>query len=335
MRYYTILIRKLTLKKLQNFMTTNTFTPKNKNPLTIGIIGLGSIGCLIASQLPPSIQRWALLRNDDSFFHFAIESEHETTQYALPALQTAEIEGLYLNDNATNTLDLVLICCKASQTLNALKQWKSIVSTNTQLVILQNGFGQHDLVHQMFPNNSLYAASTTEGANRLNRHHIRHAGKGITQWGYYAGPEQALKLDISTLKGTHQAQSNIQQILLDKLAINAAINPLTVKYDCLNGDLLTIEAALLDLENICDEIEACYKTLGWTLSFSLFDRAQEVAFKTANNISSMLQDIRNSLETEIDYINDYLVRKANSLNLLLPLNKQLVDLVKQKETISS
>lgn len=304
-------------------------------PLFIGIIGLGSIGCLIASQLQKSIQPWALLRSDDSFFHFSIKSDTDTKQYSLPALQKNEIEGSELRDEETKTLDLVLICCKASQTLEALTQWKSVISPSTQIVILQNGFGQHDLVHQMFPNNSLYAASTTEGANRLNRHRIHHAGKGITQWGYYAGPEQTLKLDISTLNGTHQVQNNIQQVLLDKLAINAAINPLTVKYNCKNGSLLTIGDALIDLKEVCNEVEACYKTLGWTLSFSLFDRAQEIALKTADNISSMLQDIRNNRKTEIDYINNYLVCKANELNLRLPLNKHLVDLVKQKEAISS
>ena len=287
-------------------------------PLSIGIIGLGSIGCLMASQLPLSIQRWALLRSEANFFHFAIESEEETTQYALPAWHAAP----------ENELDIILICCKASQTLDALTQWKSAISLKTQIVILQNGFGQHDLVQQLFPNNTIFAASTTEGANRLNRHHIRHAGKGVTQWGYYAGPQQPLNLDLSTLSGTHQQQDNIQQVLLDKLAINAAINPLTVKYDCKNGDLLTNTLALADLTNICAEIESCYAALGWSLSFPLFERAEEVASKTANNISSMLQDIRSNRETEIDYINGYLSKQANTLQLDLPLNTQLVNLVK-------
>lgn len=288
-------------------------------PLSIGILGLGSIGCLIASQLPVSVQRWALLRGDEEFFHFAIESDEESTKFALPSWKSALEKP---------ELDIVLVCCKASQTIDALTQWKCAVSPKTQIVILQNGFGQHDLVQQLFPNNTLFAASTTEGANRLNRHHIRHAGKGMTQWGYYAGPDQPLNLDLTTLSGSHRQQDNIQQVLLDKLAINAAINPLTVKYDCPNGELLINKQALADLNNICCEIGSCYAALGWHISFALFERAQEVASKTANNISSMLQDIRCQRETEIDYINGYLSKQANTLQLDLPLNTQLVNLVK-------
>lgn len=302
-----------------DLLSSQSETQPLKPPLSIGILGLGSIGCLIASQLPLSTQRWALLRGDEEFFHFAIESVEESTKFALPSWKSALEKP---------ELDIILICCKASQTIDALTQWKSAFSLKTQIVILQNGFGQHDLVQQLFPNNTIFAASTTEGANRLNRHHIRHAGIGVTQWGYYAGLEQPLKLDITTLSGIHQQQDNIQQVLLDKLAINAAINPLTVKYDCPNGELLTNTLALADLTNICAEIESCYAALGWSLSFSLFERAQEVASKTANNISSMLQDVRNNRETEIDYINGYLAKQANTLQLDLPLNTQLVNLVK-------
>lgn len=278
---------------------------------------MGAIGCLISSQLPLFCQRFALIKGEQDFFHFAIQSESQTQQFALPAWNNQQ-------------LDVVLVCVKAAQTLPALKQWQNAISKDTQVIIVQNGFGQHDQVKQMFPNNTLFAVSTTEGANRINRHHVHHAGRGITQWGYFSGPNKPLLLDLEKLSGHHQISDNIRQVLLDKLAINAAINALTVKYNCKNGDLLSQDKALQDLQKVCTEVESCYQAVNWPLSFSLFERAKQVALNTANNVSSMLQDIRNQNETEIDYINGYLVTQAKAVNLTLTTNQQLVDLVKQQ-----
>jgi 2-dehydropantoate 2-reductase len=45
----------------------------------------------------------------------------------------------------------------------------------------------------------------------------------------------------------------------------------------------------------------------------------------------MHQDIAFSRPTEIDYINGYVVKMANKLNVLTPLNQQLVEQVKSLE----
>ena len=66
----------------------------------------------------------------------------------------------------------------------------------------------------------------------------------------------------------------------------------------------------------------------WPLSFNLLERSQQVAQQTSKNISSMLQDVRNSQNTEIDYINGYLINKATENNIQLPLNKSLVEYIK-------
>ena len=287
--------------------------------ISIGIIGLGSIGCLIASQLPKSVTCYALLRHEAKHLDFTIEDKAGSSQYHLPAWQGHE-------------LDLIIICCKASQTLQALTQWQPAITSNTQIVLLQNGLGQHDQVHHIFPKNTLYAASTTEGANRLGRNKICHAGIGITQWGYYAGPKKKLVLNALSLTGKHQINENIKQVLLDKLAINAVINPLTVKYQCVNGDLLMNESAFSEFKKLCTETESIFSRLDWNLSFKLFDRAQQIAQQTSKNISSMLQDIRNHQETEIEYINNHLVNKAKEKGFSAPLNQALVELIKNEQS---
>lgn len=295
----------------------------DESPLNIGIIGLGAIGCLISSQLPKNYNIFALPRNhQQQSCTFTLISDEVSQDYHYPLWQD-------------ESMDIVLVCCKASQCQQALQQWHSAISPTTQIVLLQNGLGQHERVAELFPRNTIFAASTTEGAFRNQPKDsvnvVTHAGKGQTQWGFYAGPKQPFKLALTSMQGDHCWTKNIQQVLLDKLAINAIINPLTVKYHCQNGELLSQPDSLADLKALCIETEQFFQNMNWPLSFSLFDKSQSIAQLTAKNYSSMLQDVKNQRTTEIDFINGYLLNSAIANNLQLPLSRSLINLVKSYE----
>jgi 2-dehydropantoate 2-reductase len=57
----------------------------------------------------------------------------------------------------------------------------------------------------------------------------------------------------------------------------------------------------------------------------------QVIESTAENISSMLQDIRAQRHTEIDYITGFLLKRARAHGLAVPENARLFELVKRKE----
>ncbi|MEH6449468.1 MAG: 2-dehydropantoate 2-reductase [Oleispira sp.] len=298
----------------------------NNSTLKVGIIGLGAIGCLISSQIPTNTQVYALPSNPNlNRIKFQLEANKQSRQYSFNVWQG-------------QSLDVIIICCKATQCLSALELWQSAIGKSSQIVLLQNGMGQHEQVASLFPNNVIYAASTTEGAYKKSGadnsvQHIIHAGHGITQWGHY-GPEhratEALKLDLSSLQGEHKWHDNIIDVLFAKLAINAVINALTVKYNCPNGDLIYNPVIAQELENLCFETESFFMAMKWPLDFKLIDKAQFIAELTAKNISSMLQDVRALRKTEIDFINGYLLNKAKTINYPLPKNQQLFDEIKSR-----
>jgi len=125
------------------------------------------------------------------------------------------------------------------------------------------------------------------------------------------------------------------------------INPLTAVFDCKNGELfgdgavvrmmrlLLQEASqvLLSLPEIRsakgedDEIETRFSTQ------ELEVKVLDVAEKTAANTSSMLQDIRAGRETEIDYINGWIVRKGKELGVECEHNERLVEMMKSGKKI--
>jgi 2-dehydropantoate 2-reductase len=136
-------------------------------------------------------------------------------------------------------------------------------------------------------------------------------------------------------------------IQLQKLTVNAVINPLSSVFDCVNGDLFR-SASIRDLidrliEEISAVILAIIKTKTGTIdsktemrfgSENLKDIVYKIGGQTAKNISSMRQDMLAGRKTEIDYINGYIVAQGNALDIASPLNKKIVRLVKERKKVS-
>ncbi len=91
--------------------------------------------------------------------------------------------------------------------------------------------------------------------------------------------------------------NNIHSAIWRKLAVNCVINPLTALKGCKNGDLrdYTQEVAA-----ICREVAAVMEREGiHTSAENLLFYVEQVIESTAENISSMLQDVRAQRHTEI------------------------------------
>ncbi|WEW57527.1 2-dehydropantoate 2-reductase (Ketopantoate reductase) (KPA reductase) (KPR) [Emydomyces testavorans] len=135
------------------------------------------------------------------------------------------------------------------------------------------------------------------------------------------------------------------QFQLEKLAINCVINPLTALNDCQNGDLLynynlsrVQRLLLIEISAVIRALPDLQHIPGIMARFSperLRTLAVSVMHKTAANTSSMLQDMRMGKETEIEYINGYIVRRGEELGIKCALNYMLVQLVLAKTRMLS
>ena len=72
-------------------------------------------------------------------------------------------------------------------------------------------------------------------------------------------------------------------------------------------------------------------TEGYKFGYSLVERAEEVCKETADNISSMLQDVRAGKRTEIDAISGEILRRAQLASLPTPRTRVVWQLVKGLE----
>jgi 2-dehydropantoate 2-reductase len=122
--------------------------------------------------------------------------------------------------------------------------------------------------------------------------------------------------------------NNISPATWRKLAVNCVINPLTALKDCRTAICATIRRRLPHLS----EVAAVMEREGiHTSAENLLFYVDQVIESTAENISSMLQDIRAQRHTEIDYITGYLLKRARAHGIAVPENARLFELVKRKE----
>jgi 2-dehydropantoate 2-reductase len=115
----------------------------------------------------------------------------------------------------------------------------------------------------------------------------------------------------------------IKQVQLQKLVVDAAINPLSALFKCKNGDVFNSEARMHLLTRLVEEagpiVRALLKSPGPEFDDSaLREEVLRVARATGENTSSMLQDVEAGRKTEIDYLNGYLVARAKTKKLRLP-----------------
>lgn len=150
-------------------------------------------------------------------------------------------------------------------------------------------------------------------------------------------------LEAPVLSGQNISTAELLQAQFEKLIINAVINPLTVVFDCLNGQLseqpkfeqwmrlLLYEAAIIvrSLPEVRDDSDS--RKRFWPAR--LEEMVLHVASMTAENQSSMLQDIRARKETEINYINGYLVARGEQLGLNCDHHRELFNMITEKHRV--
>lgn len=225
--------------------------------------------------------------------------------------------------------DLLLVTLKAWQVSDAVLPLAKKLPVTSPILLIHNGMGTLDELRRI--QQPLLMGVTTHAARR-DGSVITHVANGIT----HIGPAKPGINDYSELaERLHQAlpdvawHDDINASCWKKLAVNCVINPLTALLDCPNGDLRHYPE---EIENICQEVALVMVREGYhTSAESLRYFTDQIIDSTADNISSMLQDIRMQRHTEIDYITGYLLRRARAHGLSLPVNSRLYERVKRKE----
>jgi 2-dehydropantoate 2-reductase len=213
------------------------------------------------------------------------------------------------------------------------------VSEHAAVTLFQNGIGHIESVAAALPGRQLLAAVTTEGALRTGMSSVRHTGKGETWIGQpltSIGSPQSASHEETLVRVMKQAgfsvfvSNAIRERMLRKLLINAVINPLTALWRVPNGELPATPERRTVMETLFRETADVLWPHGlqgteWS---ELWHNVLGVCTSTANNRSSMLQDVLAGRQTEINALNGAICRMAASEGKEAPWNTAVTALVK-------
>ncbi|GGC85818.1 2-dehydropantoate 2-reductase [Halopseudomonas salina] len=285
------------------------------------ILGAGSLGLLWAGRLIQAGYPVSLIMRT----HEAVEQWQ-----AAGSMLTFEHQGTrqkYLMEatlgSHTEALDYLVVATKAHAVASALAPLVSRLRSDSAVIMLQNGLGSQQQARALCRSSRVLCASVTDGAWLREPGHVVWAGQGTTRIGDEAGglcPPWLESLKQTTLDWVWE--QDIGRVLWQKLAINCAINPFTALYDCLNGEIPARAGAELDA--LTHELQSLLQSQGYAeQAAELPDVISTVILKTAQNSSSMRQDVHAGRRTEIDYILGHACRAAEKARLEVPAMRHL------------
>jgi 2-dehydropantoate 2-reductase len=230
---------------------------------------------------------------------------------------------------------LALVLVKAPQTPQAARLIQQFLSPDGLALTLQNGLGNFETLRAGLGAERAALGVTTQGATLLGPGLARDAnpGRGLIHLAEHARLEPlAGLLRAAGFETRIHPAGTLQGLVWGKLVVNCAINPLTALLRVANGELLERPDALAVMDAAAGEAAAVAGAQAIRLPFAEpAQQARAVAEATASNFSSMLQDVRRGVPTEIEAINGAVVRAGQAAGLAAPVNETLLHLVKALE----
>ncbi|KAI4203450.1 MAG: hypothetical protein LQ346_001799 [Caloplaca aetnensis] len=295
-----------------------------------------------------------------------IDVEYARRPVPAEELQSVDAEPDALSgspsDPQKDTIHNLIVSVKAYNTVDAIRRVAHRLTAQSSILFIQNGMGIIEEVNEaVFPdpaNRPQYMLGvTSHGVYETRRFHLVHGGDGTTALAILPRNIDDVKLEFEpsalyllrtitrspVLAAVGFAPTDFLQLQIEKLAVNAIINPLTALMGCLNGDLLHRPSISRVVRLLLAEISLVIKSLpelqGVPNVKVRFDikrlEAQVIgiAQKTAANKSSTLQDISRGKLTEVEYITGYLVRRGEEVGIQCVVNYMLQHMIKAKERL--
>ena len=293
------------------------------------------------------------------------QAEQEMDQTPHIENDMTTLEQIHASNEQEEKIHHLIVSVKAPQTVRAIQSVAHRLAYGSSILFLQNGMGVVDEVNEkVFPDEkyrpTYIVGVVSHGLYERRPFSIVHAGEGTIALGVLprmpvsdgiqSAPLNELSTSARYLMRTMTrtavfvavgfAPTDLLQQQLDKLAVSCIINPLTAILDCKNGALLcnfyltrVIRLLLAEVSMVIKSLPELKNVPNVNMRFDtvrLERLVSSIANTTAENYSSMVQDFRSGRETEIDYINGYIVKRGEEMGIHCVMNYMLMHMVKGK-----
>ncbi|MFB6101877.1 MAG: ketopantoate reductase family protein [Haloplanus sp.] len=287
------------------------------------VFGAGSLGSLVGGLLSRAHDVTLVGRQPHV-------DEVRRNGLRITGVETLDTQPAATTDGTGAAADLALVTVKAYDTAAAAR---ALASGDVEVICsLQNGMGNEDVLadHVDAP---VLAGTATCGARLAEPGHVEWLGRGTFTVGAWRPADATATVErvVAAFRAgglDADAADDVRSRLWEKLAVNAAINPITALTRVDNGAVTT--PPLADLaRTVGVETARVARADGASLSdAAATDAVESVARATAHNRSSMCRDVTRGRRTEIDAINGYVVDRAAAVDRSAPVNRTLATLIR-------
>jgi 2-dehydropantoate 2-reductase len=301
------------------------------------VVGAGAMGSLLAARMAAAGAPVTLLGRPSAHLE-AIRLHGLTVQEIDGSHQVVQIP-LAVDPEVARTADLVVVLVKTYATNDAIGPLRSHLNNAAVILTLQNGLGNAAALRAILNpggrgSREILTGVTTDAAYRDKPGVIIHTGRGQTVIGRESGgasPRTPEVVNHLTKSGwPSKAVVDIDRWIWRKLAINAAINPLTALTGRTNVAIADDPYLSAAAKGLAEEAATVAAARGLDLG-EIARAVAEVARATGENRSSMLADLDMGIRTEIDAINGAVVAEGKRLNIPTPANQLALSLVTLRE----
>jgi 2-dehydropantoate 2-reductase len=332
-----------------------TVDAEERPGLAAWMVGLGGVGSVIAARMTaPSL----LLVDAWEPNVAAIRAGGLTVTYpdaqitrALPACTVSELGAGYADDHVP---EVVLLAVKSYQTSEVVQAIVPYLRPSSVVVSLQNGINEELLSQLVGSERTIGATSMLDGRLVAPGSAIQVKPAAAIVIGELDGRLTERLRAIQTMLGSAadvQLTTDIWSELWTKLVRNCMINAVSaatnlpvglvvrdtgllevaVRLGCEAAEVASALGVVLVDEHLFGESARHYLSNTATARRSI-QRAFRSAYLPFTSLRpSMLQDIDHGRPTEIEYMNDHVVRKGHEAGVATPVNAALVAAVQSRE----
>ncbi|WP_199027730.1 ketopantoate reductase family protein [Ralstonia sp. ASV6] len=299
--------------------------------MKIAILGAGAMGSLFGGLLAETGEQVTLLDINDA--HLAVIAAHglrletDTGDRHVRNLQALR------PSQATQVPDLLIVFTKSMHTRAALASVRQLIGPSTYVLTLQNGLGNVEALASVVPQERILVGVTTWPADLAGPGHVRSHGAGVIRMMTADGVDRPmLERVVCVLSDAglrSQADANVWGAVWEKVAFNAALNPLCTVLNRPVDALGAVEDGPALALTIVEEVLAVARASGVNVdAIKVSENVRHAIVAHRGHKPSMLQDVLAGRPTEIESINGAVVVAARRHGVRVPHTETLMQLVR-------
>ena len=303
--------------------------------MKIAIIGAGAMGSLFGGLL---------CQSGNEVWFIDVWEEHINAIREHGLKMCGDGGDIIVNPWATTQardagrVDLIILFVKGFHTEKAMKSVLDLIDEQTSVLTLQNGLGNVEIIEKFISREQILFGMTTLTSDLMGpgKIFLSFAGEGETSIqpaGARWDDAQRVR-DVFNKGALHTViAENVKQHIWEKLVVNCNYNTYCALLGLSVGQLIDNAASRRLLETTTGEISAVANAAGFDLPYDrAWEHLMEVGEEARAHFPSMLIDVRNQRQTEIEFLNGAVAREGEKYGVPTPVNETAVSLIKVLES---